>query len=194
MYVDPLVIWVVAQKTEDRLQITTAYNNKLFASTPPIMQMHAKHHRRPLGISGGLPLWPWGDATGGEREPTTLPRRLCPEWLGTLEPLQPGETRTQIRTYNSISVYIQKLQTCVKPSYFFHSERLMEFKAEDAVCYSELTPCTVYLCMREEVHMCVWMDKGFFSGWFLSMKEEVKKWDIYALHTERQSLCSTSPI
>lgn len=42
-------------------------------------------------------MWPRGDALGGQREPTALSRGLRSQWLGPLEPLQPGESWTQIR-------------------------------------------------------------------------------------------------
>lgn len=58
-----------------------------------VPQMHAQHRGWPIGACGGLPLWPRGDAPGSPREPTALSWGLCPQWLGPLEPLQPGESR-----------------------------------------------------------------------------------------------------
>lgn len=37
-------------------------------------------------------MWPGGDAPGGQGEPAALPRGLRSQWLGALEPLQPGES------------------------------------------------------------------------------------------------------
>lgn len=61
------------------------------SACPPIRQVHAQHHRRALGVGGGLPVRPRGDAAGRQGEPAALPRGLRAQRLGDLEPLQPGE-------------------------------------------------------------------------------------------------------
>lgn len=62
-----------------------------------VLQVHAQHGGRALRGGGGLPLRPGGDAAGRPGEPTSLPRRLRPQRLGPLEPLQPGENRSRLR-------------------------------------------------------------------------------------------------
>lgn len=42
----------------------------------PILQVHAQHHRRTLGVGGGLPVRPRGDAAGRQGEPAALSRGL----------------------------------------------------------------------------------------------------------------------
>ena len=111
------------------VEISSSWNQVTLSVCPPFPQVHAEHHRRPVGVGGGLPVRPRGDAAGGQGEPAALPRGLRPERLGPLEPLQPGESSAAVwHRYANVRSplrFILISSSCQK----YFSARLEEFRA-----------------------------------------------------------------
>lgn len=131
-----------------------------FSVSPTLPQVHAEHYRRAIGVCGGLPVWPGGNAPGGQREPAALPRGLRSQWLGPLEPLQPGEGWTQIRKRAaarlSATVQIRERQICAKPAeiyldIFFMSEFFSLSEAQGIQSVAALYYCEQCMNLCQQV-------------------------------------------